>query len=554
MTEAEKELLLRVAQTVCHEEQMTVWSGDFASALGANGYLRDLSYDEVVELHQTIQLELQRIIASAMQHPEASRVLREEPVVPAGFVLVPIDPSHKKLCKLGHEWACNAEEAAETYATILEVCGNDPTAASGRDQLPLGHVVLEQAEMLDGRVSQTVRAVDGSEYERIVHADEAYGAPSAPVSPPVEAQGEALKCFICREPILKGQMVLPDYTEGLGHRECFGNDRDGFCNLETGEPLVPDEPLPPGEPYEPEATPVTPPAESGAVKRLRAGWMLMNDNGKRWRICGPAGRWVMKPEGAITSDEARTICETAMGTALASTPAPQPSSEEDCQRCAGNGEVVTDWDRYLKAHPGDVGDEAVAECPECSGTGKVDAAPQPGGAVKVKALEWNPYRAETPFGYYIVVDQTDVPAAELAGRQPFLLEGTRMDLSRHDTLADARAVAQADYECRILSVLSPSPSGWDAGAWKPTHRHVKRGSEYRVIGEAEAQVSTGVCVPFFEEGGARQPSNDWWERDVKDGDRLTVYQGTDGKLWVRFSDEFNDERFSPLPTPPAGEG
>ncbi len=29
--------------------------------------------------------------------------------------------------------------------------------------------------MMDGRVSQTVRAADGSEYERVVHADEAYG-------------------------------------------------------------------------------------------------------------------------------------------------------------------------------------------------------------------------------------------------------------------------------------------------------------------------------------------------------------------------------------------
>lgn len=57
----------------------------------------------------------------------------------------------------------------------------------------------------------------------------------------------------------------------------------------------------------------------------RGGWMLMNDNGKRWRICGPAGRWIMKPEGAITADEARTICETAMGTAL---PLPTPPAVE----------------------------------------------------------------------------------------------------------------------------------------------------------------------------------------------------------------------------------
>lgn len=46
---------------------------------------------------------------------------------------------------------------------------------SAQDRLPIGHMVLEQAEMTDGRVSQTVRKSDGSEYERIVDADEAYG-------------------------------------------------------------------------------------------------------------------------------------------------------------------------------------------------------------------------------------------------------------------------------------------------------------------------------------------------------------------------------------------
>jgi len=43
------------------------------------------------------------------------------------------------------------------------------------DCLPKGHVILEQADMPDGRVSQIVRVADGAEYERIVHADEAYG-------------------------------------------------------------------------------------------------------------------------------------------------------------------------------------------------------------------------------------------------------------------------------------------------------------------------------------------------------------------------------------------
>lgn len=42
-----------------------------------------------------------------------------------------------------------------------------------------------------------------------------------------------------------------------------------------------------------------------------------------------------------------------------------------CEHCAGNGEIVTDWERYKHPQPGDVGDEAVSECPECDGTGRV---------------------------------------------------------------------------------------------------------------------------------------------------------------------------------------
>lgn len=51
---------------------------------------------------------------------------------------------------------------------------------------------------------------------------------------------------------------------------------------------------------------------------------------------------------------------------------------EQCERCQGNGEIVTDWDRYMHVHDGDVGDEAVADCPDCSGTGRIEGeAPLP---------------------------------------------------------------------------------------------------------------------------------------------------------------------------------
>lgn len=53
----------------------------------------------------------------------------------------------------------------------------------------------------------------------------------------------------------------------------------------------------------------------------------------------------------------------------------QPEREdemEDCERCQGNGEIVTDWERYLHGREGDKGDEAVAECPDCDGTGRAE--------------------------------------------------------------------------------------------------------------------------------------------------------------------------------------
>lgn len=40
-----------------------------------------------------------------------------------------------------------------------------------------------------------------------------------------------------------------------------------------------------------------------------------------------------------------------------------------CKTCQGNGEIVTDWERYLHGRTGDTGDEAIADCPDCDGRG-----------------------------------------------------------------------------------------------------------------------------------------------------------------------------------------
>ena len=93
------------------------------------------------------------------------------------------------------------------------------------------------------------------------------------------------------------------------------------------------------------------------------------------------------------------------------------------------------------------------------------------------------------------------------------------------------AAARERVEREVIAALAPPL----AVAFAPTHRHKKRGAVYRVIGEAEAQVSTGSY------------NGCGYSRRVEDGSRLTVYEAEDGRLWARFPDEFEDGRFERLP-------
>lgn len=59
----------------------------------------------------------------------------------------------------------------------------------------------------------------------------------------------------------------------------------------------------------------------------------------------------------------------------------------DCETCCGSGEIVTDWERYKHPRDGDVGDEAVADCPDCDGNGKVEVPSLAAQDGLVEALE-----------------------------------------------------------------------------------------------------------------------------------------------------------------------
>lgn len=47
--------------------------------------------------------------------------------------------------------------------------------------------------------------------------------------------------------------------------------------------------------------------------------------------------------------------------------------QRTCPTCQGNGEIITDWGRYMHGEPADIGDEGTAECIDCDGTGMVAA-------------------------------------------------------------------------------------------------------------------------------------------------------------------------------------
>lgn len=102
----------------------------------------------------------------------------------------------------------------------------------------------------------------------------------------------------------------------------------------------------------------------------------------------------------------------------------------------------------------------------------------------------------------------------------------------------AKGLMTAGYQDAADYVLSD----WMAGAisratgqlvpapvWQPTHRHVKRGTEYRLIGTARIQSE----IPLVDDS------------------EVEIYVGKDGDLWARRKIEFHDGRF--VPTAPASE-
>lgn len=119
------------------------------------------------------------------------------------------------------------------------------------------------------------------------------------------------------------------------------------------------------------------------------------------------------------------------------------------------------------------------------------------------------------------------------------------------SLADIEGVDPADvievYELVSAALSTPQPPthepalpngpggcGAQAGGWMPTHRHVKRGTEYQFVGTAEVQAPNATCTC-----GA-----------LTDYEVVVVYRDASGNMWVRRKSEFYDGRFAALPSAP----
>ena len=93
-----------------------------------------------------------------------------------------------------------------------------------------------------------------------------------------------------------------------------------------------------------------------------------------------------------------------------------------------------------------------------------------------------------------------------------------------------------------LLAADAAPRG-EPAAWRPTHRHKKRGSEYMLLGIGKMQ--TSYWHDFL--GGLPECA------ELADMREVTIYRGKDGQLWVRPREEFEDGRFEPLPSTPTGD-
>ncbi|MFG1302118.1 hypothetical protein V5F49_20220 [Xanthobacter sp. V3C-3] len=215
------------------------------------------------------------------------------------------------------------------------------------------------------------------------------------------------------------------------------------------------------------AAPVPPPAESGEDNgRLYAGIL------KRGAACAVTDG-VKEALASVAAPQFTPVvhvnftCQDGPVTGLASAPVKSVTVNDD-------GSLRVDLDYWPASQPADhrrVQDAAPARPEMDALIAEAKAqAPQPGGAVKVKALEWEKYWAggddqgsKSWMAWRPTNAITGSAALTIYMDGDSWTEGT-CESGKFPDLDTAKQARQDDYERRILSALEPTPtSDWNAG-------------------------------------------------------------------------------------------
>lgn len=80
--------------------------------------------------------------------------------------------------------------------------------------------------------------------------------------------------------------------------------------------------------------------------------------------------------------------------------------------------------------------------------------------------------------------------------------------------------------------------------WRPTHRHVKTGGKYMLLGIGKMQ-----AAGWFEVHTYNGHVESFSSIDMRE---VAIYRGVDGRMWARFREEFEDGRFVTIDAPSSG--